>query len=103
MVQGDFHAAIRPKAVGLSGGQFRFVVEAFDDGGRNLPAGRNLAGASLPPQCNTVKLVMVSDDVSGQPRFVSTSQVRLSHRPIGFHRFDGYRYVLLALSTDLGG
>jgi hypothetical protein len=39
MVQGDFHAAKRPKAVGLSGGQFRFVVEALDDGGRNLPAG----------------------------------------------------------------
>jgi hypothetical protein len=39
MVRGDFHAAIRPKAVCLSGGQFGFVVEAFHDGGGNLPVG----------------------------------------------------------------
>jgi hypothetical protein len=39
MVQGDFEAAIGPKPVRLSGGQFRFVVEPLDDGSRNLPAG----------------------------------------------------------------
>src|SRR6266566_3142928 len=38
MVQGNFHAAIGPKSVRLSRGQFRFVVEALDDSGRNLPA-----------------------------------------------------------------
>jgi len=38
MVQGDFQAPVRAKPVGLSGGQFRFVVEALDDARGNLAA-----------------------------------------------------------------
>src|SRR5450756_1532138 len=36
MVQGDFHAAIGTKSVRLSGGQFRFVIQALDGAGGNL-------------------------------------------------------------------
>jgi hypothetical protein len=38
MVQGDFQASIRAKAVRLSGGQFGFVVEALHDARGNLAA-----------------------------------------------------------------
>src|SRR5437868_7291885 len=38
MVQGDFQATIRAKAIGLSGSEFRFVIEALDDRGGNLTA-----------------------------------------------------------------
>ena len=43
MVQSDFQASIRAKAVRLSGGQFRFVVEALPVGrlGRGLPGPRS--------------------------------------------------------------
>src|ERR1019366_6182178 len=39
MVQGDFHAAIGTKSIRLSGGQFRFVVQALNRACGNLAAG----------------------------------------------------------------
>src|SRR5450759_3402641 len=39
MVQGDFHAARGTKSIRLSGGQFRFVVEALARACGNLAAG----------------------------------------------------------------
>lgn len=39
MVERDFDGAKGPKAVGLSGSQFRFVVETFNHPGRDLLAG----------------------------------------------------------------
>jgi hypothetical protein len=38
MVQRDFQAPVRAKPVSLSGGQFRFVVEALYDGRGNFAA-----------------------------------------------------------------
>jgi hypothetical protein len=40
MVEGDFHASVGAKAIRLSGGQFRLVVQAFDRAGGNLAPGR---------------------------------------------------------------
>ena len=40
VVQGDFETSIRPKPIGLFGGEFGFVVQPLDRPRRNLPVGR---------------------------------------------------------------
>ena len=39
MIQGHVNTPVGTKAIRLSGGQFRFVIQAFDRAGGNLAAG----------------------------------------------------------------